>query len=293
MYYVYKLKYPESNITFYVGKGKGRRAAYHTMRNKKGYWTDNRYKDNVIRQILNTGVDPLIEYVFYTEDENIAYDHEEALIKKYGRRLFDENGILTNICDSGRPPHLEYSKERKDKYRERMIGNTLNTGRKQSEEEKLQRGNTLLESYRTGKRQITDRMRESSRITHTGKIVSEKTRKKQSESARCRAARPGTAIIINGIEYASIAQASKILGVSGFFCKKMADNYIHVEKKSQIKGSNNPGAITRAARGCNSPNKKSVTIDGIVYESIKAASKILCISELMIKRQSDEYSKKI
>ena len=249
MYYVYELKYPESNITFYVGKGKGRRAAYHTMRNKKGCWTDNRYKDNVIRQILNTGVDPLIEYVFYAEDENIAYDHEEALIKKYGRRLFDENGILTNICDSSRPPHLEYSKERRDKYRERMIGNTLATGRKQSEEEKLRRGNTLSESYKTGKRQITDRMRESSRITHTGKIVSEKTRKKQSISASKRAPRTRE----------SIAKASK----------------------------------TRIDRNVPAPNRKSITINGIRYNSIREAATMLRITERKAKNLSDEYSKKV
>ena len=245
MYYDYELKYPASNITFYVGKGKGRRASYHTMRNKKGCWTDNRYKDNVIRQILNTGADPLIEYVFYTEEENIAYNFEEMLIKKYGRRLFDEKGILTNICESSRPPHSVYSTERKEKYRKRMIGNTLALGRIQTTEEKAQRGNTLAESYKTGKRQVTDKMREASRIAHTGKIVSEETRKKQSIIAKNRPPLSKESIekskktkiergvlppnrkkiTIDGITYNSIREAAVSLVITEYKAKNLSDEY--------------------------------------------------------------------
>lgn len=81
MYYVYELQDPVTRIPFYVGKGKDRRAYYHTMRNKKGYYTENRYKDNVIRQILAFGKEPYIEFKFYSDDEESAYNHEEFLIK--------------------------------------------------------------------------------------------------------------------------------------------------------------------------------------------------------------------
>lgn len=250
MYYVYELQYPATKIPFYVGKGICRRALYHTMRNKKGYWTDNRYKDNVIRQILDTGCDPLIEYVFFTEDENIAYNKEEELIKKYGRRLFEECGILTNICDSSRPPHGIYSEERRELYRQRMIGNTISKGRTQSDIEKEKRSESLIEAYKSGRRVVTDRMREATRKTHTGKIVSSETRAKQSIIARNRPPRTRESI----------------------------------EK----------GLLTKKIKGVSFvTNKKSITIDGVVYDTIKSAAIKFGISEYKVKKLSDDYHKKV
>lgn len=247
MYYVYELKYPESNIAFYVGKGKGRRAAYHTMRNKKGCWTENRYKDNVIRQILDTGNEPIIEYVFYSDNEDTAYAFEEYLIKRYGRRLFEENGILTNICESSRPPYSIYSEERKEKYRLRMFGNKLASGRKQTKEEKERRGNTLAESYKTGKRVVTQKMKDTSSITHTGKINSRETRDKISNAQR-------------GIKDGPRSEEVKL--------------------RMKIQRNNNPP-----------PNRKSIIINGVTYQSIRAAAREFKISEYKVKMLSDENSK--
>lgn len=247
MYYIYELRYPDTKIPFYVGKGKGRRASYHTMRNKKGFWTENRYKDNVIRQILQEGKEPSIEYVFQTEFEDIAYNIEEEFIRKYGRRLFDENGILTNICDSGRPPHNEYTIERRELYRQRMIGNKLALGRKQTNEEKEQRGNTLAESYKTGKRIVTQKMRDSTSITHAGKINSKETRDKISNAQR-------------GIKDGPRTEKIKL--------------------QMREKRKNNPP-----------PNRKSITINGVIYQSIREASKIFRISEYKTKLLDDNKQK--
>lgn len=252
MYYVYFLKDPNTDLPFYVGKGKGKRAQYHITQNQKGKNTENPYKDHVIRQILSEGRVPIIEYVFWSDLESTAYEHEEELIKKYGRKRFDENGILTNLCDSSRPPHLEYSSSRRQLYRERMLGNTLNTGRKQSEEEKQKRREALIETWASGKRVVTDKMRETSRATHTGKIVSNDTRLKQSESARsAHAWRRGKTneeifgpekaklirekksnnkppnckpIVINGINYTSIKEAARKLNISEYKARKLSDN---------------------------------------------------------------------
>jgi len=251
MYYVYLLKNPTTMLPFYVGKGKGKRAQYHILRNQKGKNTENPYKDHVIRQILNEGLSPIIEYVFWSNDEKMAYDFEEELIVKYGRKRYDPNGILTNLCKDNRPPHNEYSEERKQSYRERMLGNTLNKGRIQSQEEKDKRANSLQKAYNNGTRVVTNKMRESSRKTHSGKVVSDKTRKKQSDSAKINKAwRIGK----TNEEIFGIEKAKEIR-----------------EKKSKLKP----------------PNCKTITINGVIYQSIREAATKLNTTEYKAKKLSD------
>lgn len=251
MYYVYLLKDPTTMLPFYVGKGKGKRAQYHTKQNQQGKNTENPYKDHVIRQILNEGLSPTIEYVFWSSDEKAAYDFEEELIVKYGRKRYDPNGILTNLCKDNRPPHDEYSEERKQIYRERMLGNTLNKGRIQSQEEKDKRANSLKKAYNNGTRVVTDKMRESSRKTHSGKVVSDNTRKKQSNSAKINKAwRIGK----TNEEIFGIEKAKEIR-----------------EKKSKLKP----------------PNCKTITINGVIYQSIKEAATKLNTTEYKAKKLSD------
>jgi hypothetical protein len=252
MYYVYLLKNPNTNLPFYVGKGKGKRAQYHTLQNQKGKNTENPFKDHVIRQILNEGLLPTIEYIFWSHNENDAYDFEEITIKKYGRKKYDPGGILTNLCENNRPPHLEYLESRRQKYRDRMLGNTINTGRIQPPEEKEKRATSLKEAYRSGTRTVTDKMREATRKTHSGKTVSIETRKKQSNSAKINKAwrigktneeifgiekakeirekksklKPPNCkiIIINGITYQSIREAAFKLNTTEYKAKKLSDN---------------------------------------------------------------------
>ena len=251
MYYVYLLKNPTTMLPFYVGKGKGKRAQYHTKQNQQGKNTENPYKDHVIRQILNEGLSPTIEYVFWSNDEKAAYDFEEELIVKYGRKRYDPNGILTNLCKDNRPPHDEYSEERKQIYRERMLGNTLNKGRIQSQEEKDKRANSLKKAYNNGTRVVTDKMRESSRKTHSGKVVYDETRKKQSDSAKINKAwRIGK----TNEEIFGIEKAKEIR-----------------EKKSKLKP----------------PNFKNITINGVIYQYIKEAANKLNTTEYKAKKLSD------
>lgn len=251
MYYVYLLFDPVTMLPFYAGKGKGKRAQYHTKQNQQGKNTENPYKDNVIRRILSEGLAPIIEYVFWSEDEKLAYDFEEALINKYGRKRYEADGILTNLCKDNRPPHNEYSEERKQLYRTRMLGNTINKGRILSKEKKDARAKSLKDAYSNGSRVVTDRMREASRKTHSGKIVSTETQKKQSNAAKINKAwRVGK----TNEEIFGLKKANEIR-----------------EKKSKIKP----------------PNCKSITIDGVMYQSIRQAAIELNTTEYKAKKLSD------
>lgn len=106
MYYVYELIDPRVSLPFYVGKGKNDRVYFH-LSEKSRAKSDNERKFNKIQKIRKDGYEPEIKIVQYFENENDAYNYEEQLIKKYGRIRYDEGGILTNICESSRPPKLK------------------------------------------------------------------------------------------------------------------------------------------------------------------------------------------
>ena len=129
MFYVYELIDPATLKPFYVGKGTGKRAEYHTAQNKKGRFTENIHKDRKIRKILETGVDPIINYPHTNIiDEDYAYTLEEELQLSYGLKN------LTNICIGSRPPrHIQTEAEREER-RIRMTGNTHNNGKKRTAE---------------------------------------------------------------------------------------------------------------------------------------------------------------
>jgi len=106
MYYVYELIDPRVNLPFYVGKGKNDRIYFH-LSEKSRARSDNQRKFNKIQKIRERGYEPEIKILKYFDNEDDAYLYEESLIKQYGRIRHDENGILTNICDSSRPPKLK------------------------------------------------------------------------------------------------------------------------------------------------------------------------------------------
>lgn len=104
MFYVYMLLDPrKENQPFYVGKGTDDRWKDHLL--ETADTTINKRKFNIIQKIKTLGLDVGIELVQYFENEDQAYDFEELLIAKYGRKGYDINGILTNICEDSRPPN--------------------------------------------------------------------------------------------------------------------------------------------------------------------------------------------
>jgi hypothetical protein len=116
MYYVYGLIDSRTNLPFYIGKGKGDRWKYHYS-NKCFEKEISTKKVDMIKELKSLGYEPsVIFYAQNIDDEHIAYDIEASLIKKYGRKYYEENGILTNITIDSRPPNW------KDKTYEEIYG---------------------------------------------------------------------------------------------------------------------------------------------------------------------------
>ena len=106
MYYIYGLIDPRTNLPFYVGKGKDNRWCYHYS--TKCIETES-YSSKKIQRILELKKlefpPTVIFYAQNIEDEQLAYDIEVSIIKKYGRLDYEDNGILTNITIDSRPPN--------------------------------------------------------------------------------------------------------------------------------------------------------------------------------------------
>lgn len=109
-YYVYLLLDPTNfYLPFYIGKGKDGRCEKHLIENLQQ--SDNKRKHYKICQIRNKGFEPKILIWQDNMYESDAYDLEEELIKKFGRKKIDPDGILTNLCMGNRPPGFIYCQD--------------------------------------------------------------------------------------------------------------------------------------------------------------------------------------
>lgn len=101
-FYVYIYRDPRSMKPFYVGKGKKNRMFHHL--NETFENTENKKKWGYIKGLRNKGLEPIVGRYSKNLTEKQAYELEERLIKKWGRKDFEKYGILTNICINNRPP---------------------------------------------------------------------------------------------------------------------------------------------------------------------------------------------
>jgi len=162
IYYVYALVDPRNNEIFYIGKGKGRRAWDH-LREKTVESSCNSYKFNKIQKIRKeVNEEPRVVFLHCEEYEEDAYILERREIE-----LALSNGLkLTNMQPGG-------------------AGGTGNVLWKNSDHNpsQLMKGKTYEEIYgeHKGKELRASRVR-----TSRGRIFSEETRRKMSESAKLR-----------------------------------------------------------------------------------------------------------
>ncbi len=100
-YYVYHLIDPSTDITFYVGKGCGRRVYQHEILAKAGIKSNNNgHLFNKINKILRTCGSISYKLVLENVDEETAKIREKDEIKRIGR--FDLHlGPLCNLTDGG------------------------------------------------------------------------------------------------------------------------------------------------------------------------------------------------
>ena len=104
LYYIYVYIEPQTNIPFYIGKGKNDRAYSHLKESFSN--TENKKKYAYIKGLQNKNLDPLIKFIYFNiSEEELAYDLERKLIKFWGRRDLDLGGTLTNICIDNKPPN--------------------------------------------------------------------------------------------------------------------------------------------------------------------------------------------
>jgi hypothetical protein len=100
MSYVYVYINPITNLPFYVGEGQVNRAKTHWSKILNGKVTHNRALTEELRTLLVAGKEPIIHMAqVKTKDEGLIA--EEHLIRIYGRRGKEPNGILCNRCSVG------------------------------------------------------------------------------------------------------------------------------------------------------------------------------------------------
>lgn len=171
-FYVYKLIDPRTDSPFYIGKGKGDRAYSHHR--EKGY---NNFKDNVINKILSEGKNYIVEMVYTGLSESDALTLETQVIKEYGRRGIDPEGILTNrtLGGEGLSGHV-FSDEHRRKISESNKGHTRGCDHLHTPEVIAKRRESLL-GYKH-----TDEARKKMSNAHIGKKQSAETKKKRSDT---------------------------------------------------------------------------------------------------------------
>lgn len=173
IYYVYHILNPITNRLFYVGKGSGNRCRQH-LTDKKDY-AHNKRLNGYIRNLIKNGTPPIIIKIAENLTEENAYELEESEIKKYGRVGFEENGILLNILESGRPP--AFKGEQHPWY-----------GRIHTQETKDKISKTKKEQFASGAVKPrsgfthTEEAKEKNRQAHLGKKQTEETINKRIES---------------------------------------------------------------------------------------------------------------
>lgn len=181
-YYVYIFRHPDTNIPFYVGKGKESRYLYHFREVKNNYKArrnTNKNKRLMLSEIFDSGKNPIVEIITATSEID-ALEMEELLIKTIGR-INNGTGPLTNMIDNiqGRMEHIPNSTWKKCGRDMRGVNNPR-YGKKMSQETKDKISKAQKQKVLEGKfigtagRKITETEREHFRTIRAGRYFKPK-----------------------------------------------------------------------------------------------------------------------
>lgn len=163
-YYIYFHKNPITNNIFYVGMGTGDRCKDF----KRGR---NPYYINYVKKYGN----PIIEVPHKNLSKEEACVLEKDYIKKYGRKLYEENGTLLNISEGGESGVKGRKYNMSQSHKENIIRNVI--GKKK---------HTLKSKDKIRKHRLGTKMEQSSKDKiskiHKGTKKSKETREKMSKS---------------------------------------------------------------------------------------------------------------
>jgi hypothetical protein len=132
MFYTYIYFNPETDVPFYVGKGKDDRANTHI----KGLSSGNKYAMGRIRNLRAKGIEPTVE-IIHTTNETAAFWLERCFIAAYGRKDLG-TGSLQNKSDGGEGATGRRSKPMSQEQKELRRRRSLEVGNKPP----IHRGNT-------------------------------------------------------------------------------------------------------------------------------------------------------
>jgi hypothetical protein len=124
IYYVYAYFDPDTHEILYVGKGKHQRAWAHLEEAEKnrGHSTNNHWHRKM-KQIVTSGKLPIIVKLVEGLSASDALFIESGLIDVLGRRDYDEDGILYNVCKKANDwSGLKHREDTKQVIREKAIG---------------------------------------------------------------------------------------------------------------------------------------------------------------------------
>jgi hypothetical protein len=170
-YYVYMYIDPRDNLPFYVGKGKDNRLKKHLSETFEN--TENRRKYAYIQGLRNKGIEPIIKKIKENLSQEDAYEFEEDLIRHYGRKDLDTNGILTNICIDNRPPVI--TGEKHHQFGKAII--TYHTEETKKKISDAHKGRPSMKKGTTCSEETKERMSNAQK----GRIISEEAKEKLRE----------------------------------------------------------------------------------------------------------------
>lgn len=193
---------------FYVGKGSGNRYLVHLSESHQ-LKDPNKLKVRILNKIKKAGLEPIIEKVFESEDEEFVKLVEKMIISQYGRRDLGL-GTLANLTDGGdgSPGAIQDEEARRKK--------SVASKRAHADQNiKKQRSEALRATL--AKPEIKKKYAEIAKEVGSRPEV----KRKKSESVSGAKHYNAKSVEVNGVMYGTIKEAAKALGIDRRTLKKL------------------------------------------------------------------------